>query len=351
MKRFISAVLIMVMMFACAAPAFAVQTESEQAAVSAAEEENGENTFVAFFDKLFAKIRAFFGSVKYYFVVKKEGVPSTMNKNAIHMLKSVEDAIGDSFIITTEDGKVIVIDGGYKFETDYFIQYLKAVTGQIVPKIDAWFLTHPHTDHVQVFNEVAENRTNQVKFDKVILNYAPYEFYAAIDSNDAREGAEMVAEFDRLSKGFPEKVQIINEGDVFNIGTAKFTTLYTFDPAFTIVNDSSLILRMDLGGKSVILTGDAAVSSGNKVLANSEYKELLDCDICKMSHHGQAGVTKEFYEAVDPEICLWPTPSWVWNNSHESLVLLTPEVRAWIEEIGVEKNYLSWQGSQVIYLD
>ena len=143
MKRFISIVLVTVMMFACAAPAFAVQVESEQTAASAAEEENGDNVFIAFFDKLFAKIRAFFESIKYCFVVKKEGVPNTMNKNAIHMLKSVEDAIGDSFIITTEDGKVIVIDGGYKFETDYFIQYLRAVTGQLVPKIDVWFLTHP----------------------------------------------------------------------------------------------------------------------------------------------------------------------------------------------------------------
>ena len=34
-------------------------------------------------------------------------------QNAIHMLKSVTNTIGDSFIITTSDGKVIVIrDGG-----------------------------------------------------------------------------------------------------------------------------------------------------------------------------------------------------------------------------------------------
>ena len=348
MKKLISIVLVLVMMFTCAVPAFAVQ--SEQSVITAAEE-GGENAFVAFFADLLEKIENYFKGIKYFFEVKKEGVANTMNENAIHMLKSVTDTIGDSFIITTEDGKVIVIDGGYISETDYFIQYLKAVTGQRVPKIDVWFLTHPHTDHVQVFNEIAENRTNQVKFDKVIHHYAPYEYYAAIDSSDAAEGAEMIAEFERISRAFPEKVQVINEGDVFNIGAAKITVLYNFDPAFEIVNDSSLIFRMDLGGKSIMFTGDAYVTSGNKVLANPEYTELLDCDICKMSHHGQAGVTKEFYEAVDPEICLWPTPSWVWNNSHESIVLQTPEVRAWIEEIGVEKNYISWQGSQVIYLD
>ena len=49
---------------------------------------------------------------------RKEKVKNTMNQNAIHMLKSVTDTIGDSFIITTEDGKVIVIDGGHNTETD-----------------------------------------------------------------------------------------------------------------------------------------------------------------------------------------------------------------------------------------
>ena len=59
MKRFISIFLVMVMMFACAAPAFAVQAEPDKTAVSAAKEENGDNAFIAFFDRLFAKIRAF----------------------------------------------------------------------------------------------------------------------------------------------------------------------------------------------------------------------------------------------------------------------------------------------------
>ena len=56
MKRFISIILAMVMTFACAAPAFAVQAEPEQTTVSAAEED-GDNVFTAFIDKLFAKIR------------------------------------------------------------------------------------------------------------------------------------------------------------------------------------------------------------------------------------------------------------------------------------------------------
>lgn len=33
-----------------------------------------------------------------------------------------------------------------------------------------------------------------------------------------------------------------------------------------------------------------------------------------MAHHGQNGYDKEFYEKAQFRACLWPTPSWVYNN-------------------------------------
>lgn len=342
LKSLISALLVFTLLFALAAPAFAAQPGQTALPTSS----DFGSKFTGLFKSIFERIKSLFTTVKYFFEVKKERVPNTMNKNAIHMLRSVEDTIGDSFIITTEDGKVIVIDGGFSFETDYFIQYLKAVTGKRVPKVDAWVLTHPHTDHVEVFNEVAENRSKQVKFDKVMLHYVPYELY---ESRSQEEGMQMVGEFNRISKAFPEKVQILNTGDVFNIGAAKITVLYTADTSFIDINEHSVIFRMDLGGKSAVFTGDAQVNAGNKTLAKWKDTDMLDCDICKMAHHGQDGVDRNFYEAVSPEICLWPTPTWVWDNVNGNLKTL--EVRAWIEELGVKENYIAWQGSQVIYID
>ena len=287
-----------------------------------------------------------YAPLKYYAQVKKEKVPNTMNKNAIHMLPSTRDTIGDSFLITTADGKVIAVDGGYQFDADYFIQYLKAVTGQERPHIDAWFLSHPHTDHVELFYEVAGHRTRQVTFDKVLLNYPPYDLY---ESREQEEGMQMVSEFDRVSKAFPDKMQILNTGDKFNIGAAEITVLYTYDDSFIDVNEHSVIFRMDLGGKSILFTGDAQVNAGNKTVAEWADSGLLDCDICKMSHHGQDGVDRTFYEAVSPEICLWPTPSWVWDNTNGNLKTL--EVRGWIDDLGVKENYVSKDGSCVLYLD
>ena len=347
LKSLLSALLVFTLLFALCAPAVAAPAAAaapEQNVLSASADPGAD--FLGFFRSIFEKVKAFFAAIRYFFEVKTEKVPNTMNRNAIHMLRSVEDTICDSFIITTEDGKVIVIDGGHTAETDYFIQYLKAVTGRCRPHIDAWFLSHPHNDHVQVFTEVAENRTRQVTFDKVMLHYVPCELY---ESRSQEEGFQMVSDFNRISKAFPEKVQILNTGDVFNVGKAKITVLYTADPSFIDVNEHSVIFRMDLGGKSIMFTGDAGVNAGNTALADWESTGLIDCDICKMAHHGQDGVDRNFYEAVSPEICLWPTPTWVWNNTNGNLKTL--EVRAWMEELGVKENRVAWEGSQVLYLD
>lgn len=98
-----------------------------------------------------------------------------------------------------------------------------------------------------------------------------------------------------------------------------------------------------------MFTGDAQVNAGNKTLADWESSGLIDCDICKMAHHGQDGVDRNFYEAVSPEICLWPTPTWVWDNVNGNLQTL--EVRGWIDELGVKENYVAKDGSHVLYLD
>ncbi|MBQ7542682.1 MAG: TIM barrel protein [Clostridia bacterium] len=341
-KRLISLLLFFFFMLTAVSPALAVGAEQAQP-LSVSADNDTDRLFVAFFKTIYEVIASLWNRFKTMLTVRKEKVKNTMNQNAIHMLRSVTDTIGDSFIITTEDGKVIVVDGGHKTETEYFVEYLKAVTGQRKPHIDAWFLSHPHTDHVEVFYEVAENRAKQVSFDKVMLNFVPYALY---ESRSQQEGMEMVSVFDRVSKAFPEKVQILHTGDVFFIGAAKITVLYTPDTSFIDVNEHSVIFRMDLGGTSILFTGDAQVNAGNKTIAEWESSGLLDCDYCKMAHHGQDGVGKNFYEAVSPEVCLWPTPTWVYENTNGNLK--TFETRAWLKELGIKKEYKSFEGSVVI---
>ncbi|MCR5485814.1 MAG: MBL fold metallo-hydrolase [Clostridiales bacterium] len=341
LRRLLSAILVFTLLFTLSTPALAAAPTMDAASSSAV----SVSGFTDFFQNILKKIKDLFMAIKFFFDVIKTRVPNTMNKNAVHMLRSVTDTIGDSFIITTDDGKVIVIDGGQRTETPYFIRYLKTVTGQKRPHIDAWFLSHPHDDHCEVFLEIVEKHGREVTFDKVYANFPEASFYEGEDE----WAVTVLTDYYRLMPRFSSKAEELHEGDVFNIGTAKFTVFYTFNPEWKLCNSASTIMRMDLGKKRVMFTGDAYVNSGNYVVEKYGESGELRSDICKMAHHGQDGVDRNFYEAVSPEVCLWPTPSWVWDNTNGNLKTL--EVRAWMEELDVKENHVAKDGSYVLYLD
>ena len=272
----------------------------------------------------------------------------TAGVNALHMLPSSSDTICNSFIITTQNGGLIVIDGGFRTETPYFLQSLKLISGENKPHVDAWFLSHPHDDHVSVFFDMIENRREEFDVGTVYFNFPSRQYLAAEDLSSAGT----MDWFYRVLPLFADRARIASEGDVINLRCARFRVLHSQNCAVKAnrPNNASLVFRMELGGKSVIFTGDCGVESGKEILDRYSCSGLLKCDICQMAHHGQNGCDRDFYEAVSPEICLWPTPSWVWSNCDGKGELKTLEVRGWIDEMGITQNLVSKDGPVCIYL-
>ncbi|MBR5366688.1 MAG: MBL fold metallo-hydrolase [Clostridia bacterium] len=271
-------------------------------------------------------------------------------KNEIHMLQSTVDTICNSFLITTEDGKVIAIDGGYEKETDHFLDYLRKLTTQECPRIDAWFLTHPHDDHVNNFFEIMEHRPDAADVGTVYLNFPSKGFFeGAVGRDDSAAGT--MEDFYRVLPRFADRMRILSGGDVLDIGAAHIRVLYSQDFAIKNCNNASLVFRMDLGHRSALFTGDCGVEAGEKILRLWGDSGILDCDICQMAHHGQNGCARSFYEAVKPEVCLWPTPSWLWTNNDGTGPYRTLEVRQWMDELGVKVNLVNKDGDQVISMD
>lgn len=94
-------------------------------------------------------------------------------------------------------------------ETDYFLEYLRQVTDKRKPHIDAWFLTHPHDDHCEVFLNLIENYADALTFDNVYVNFAPIDFYSDTDE----EADRILHDYARLRPLFEAKEQILYEGD------------------------------------------------------------------------------------------------------------------------------------------
>ena len=246
-----------------------------------------------------------------------------------------------STLFRSPSGKLVVIDGGWAKDGEFLHSVLKQFGGEV----DAWFLTHAHGDHYKALGGILKRPVlGGLKIRRVVHNFLPLDFIA---STEAACAPHVAAFLDDLAKS-GIAVETPKPGDRYDFGEGlTFECLNTYDLAMRrdAVNNSSICYRVENAGKSVLVTGDLAAEMGDKLIRTLP-PEKLKCDICFLAHHGQAGAKKSFYEVVRPEICIWPTPQWLWDNdlggTHGpgSGPFLTNYTKCWMQELGVKRQYL-----------
>ena len=74
------------------------------------------------------------------------------------------------YVIKTPGDSLIVIDGGTAEDADYLLYLLRRLGGNH-PQVKAWFLTHPHSDHVYALYDLLQNRHEAFSLDALHLHY------------------------------------------------------------------------------------------------------------------------------------------------------------------------------------
>ena len=247
----------------------------------------------------------------------------------------------NSYVIRTHSGKIIVMDGGDEVEKDYLRGFIDALGG----KVDAWFVSHPHNDHMGALKVLLEN-SNGLKSDKIYHS----RFTDKLIDTEEKKWADYTRTFYSLLDSAKEtEVVDCHCGDEFEIDGIQFKILAEKNPEIlgNGYNNSSMVIKMWDKHKSFIFLGDLGVEAGDKLLA-SEYAADLECDYLQLAHHGNWAVKKNFYEKVKFRACLWPSPSWLYNNdagkgfntAHFESVI----VRGWMDELGIKEHYVSCMG-------
>ena len=265
-------------------------------------------------------------------------------KNVLHQLTSQSHSQMMSYIIETADNKIIVIDGGNACDCDYLfsnIQNIRKSAGFDDIHIDSWILTHAHDDHVDAFYHAFEHRLREFSVGNI---YYKFPLRELVEKHEP-SATHTVDRFNALLPRFADKAHIINKGDVIKVGEATFTVLYSPDFSIThnFINNTSLVIMAEIASDKILFLGDLGVEAGNKLLETDG--NSLRADFVQMAHHGQNGVTREFYEAVSPKACLWDTPLWLWNNDagkgYDTHIWQTVIVRGWMDELGVKTHYVT----------
>ena len=187
--------------------------------------------------------------------------------------------------------------------------------------------------------------------EKVYYNFPSVQWLAKYEDYCAHE----FYEFRGIQHHIGAAIETITQGDTYQVGEAKFDILYTTDPLITenASNNASAVIRMTLGGQTVMFLGDLGVEAGEKLLKMHD-KDTLKSDFVEMAHHGQNGVEKDVYEAIAPRACLWCTPKWLWENDagkgYNTHFWKTIIVRSWMDELNVKHHFVNKDGDHLIPL-
>ena len=212
---------------------------------------------------------------------------------------------GDAALVTMPDGTTLLIDGGGRprfggdanssrgseFESDSR-SIGEAVVSEYLwwrgqDAVDYIVATHADADHIDGLNDIVNN------FD---IRSALVARTPAIDPE--------FSEFARTLQQHRKPYQLVGVGDVLRFGDAKATVCWPVfkDGDSESRNNDSLVLRLEYGERTILMTGDIEKEAEAAILRGGSD---LKVDVVKVPHHGsKTSSTDAFVKATQPQLAV-----------------------------------------------
>ncbi|MBP5209932.1 MAG: MBL fold metallo-hydrolase [Clostridia bacterium] len=212
----------------------------------------------------------------------------------IHMIDMGQ---GDSILLSTAEGYMLIDAGdNNNASRQAIVDYLN---GKGVAELEWLVLTHPDADHIGGAKKVIETyHVKRVLLSDRTNSTATYNnmIQAILDS----EGTEVyiIETDDTLSTDPTVTATIWHAGQTFSLGDVDFKVLGPISTPSSN-NNASVVLQMQFGATSALLTGDMEEAEIADVMAT--YAAYIPCDLLKVGHHGSRNAnTQALIEAAHP---------------------------------------------------
>ena len=188
--------------------------------------------------------------------------------------------VGQALSVLVEcDGQYMLYDGGNVDDGSYVVSYLQNMG---IEELQYVFCSHAHEDHVGGL--------------AAVLAYFPANH---VYSPVTESGTKCFQNFVKYTQQQGLAVEVPTAGTVWQLGSATVTMLGPV-AQYSDTNDTSIVLRVDYGSTSFLLTGDME-SDAERDLVNSGAN--LKADVLQVGHHGSSTSTSYvFLNAVLPEM-------------------------------------------------
>lgn len=215
---------------------------------------------------------------------------------------------GDSALITMPDGTTLLVDGGgrpnffsregqLEADKEPFARDTRSVGEAVVSeylwwrgldRIDYLVATHADADHIDGLNDVARN----------------FDVRGALVARTSRKDPAFTKFYDTANAiGLP--IAVVGAGDVLRFSGTTATVLWPRASARLETqsrNNDSMVLRLQSGERSILLTGDIERLAEAAVLSADPE---LPVDVVKVAHHGsKTSSTDGFVSAAHPKFAI-----------------------------------------------
>ena len=212
---------------------------------------------------------------------------------------------GDSVLVTLPDNTTLLIDGGGRpgpFQRngmsdeegeETFARETRSIGEAVVSEylwwrgldhVDYILATHADADHIDGLNDVARNFAVRA---------------GLVARTPGRD--EEYAQFAKTLEDKNIPLHLIGAGDVLRFGEVTAKVLWPMpvdEPNAPSRNDDSIVLRLQLGTRALLLTGDIEMGGESGMLRGGAD---LHADVVKVPHHGsRTSSTAAFIAAAQP---------------------------------------------------
>ena len=241
---------------------------------------------------------------------------------------------GDSCVIETPSGKVIVIDAGNVINEGEDDQGRRVVAPYLryrgINQIDLLILTHPDADHIGGA--------------KTLLHEFPVKMLLE-NGQFSKTDSALVSSIMREAKRKNTLIKTARRGQQIKLGDGvKLNILAPTESMMNgTTNDASIVLRLDSDQNSFLFTGDAGFTEEADILAANL---PVAADVLKAGHHGSKGSTSEsFARAVQPKFAVFSCGKRnLYGHPH-------PDVVNRLQTLGTKLYRTDTQGAMICHSD